>query len=84
MSAQDLQALRAWATECAADRSNPAGERRLSRQVASEVRAYERVPATTPGGVPLCSICREPGGHHRSLATGRFVADHDASEGLLW
>lgn len=85
MSVRDVQTLGVWAREQAEDRANPAGERRLWKSIAREVDAYQRgTVLTTPAGAPLCSICREPNGHHRSLATGRYVTKHDTTEGLLW
>ena len=85
MSVQELQRLHTWAQAQAQEPANPAGERRLWRQIAREVQAYERgVVTSTPAGTPLCQVCREPGGRHRSLATGRYVSEHDSSEGLLW
>lgn len=85
MSTRDLQVLRGWAEEQAGDPRNPRGERRLWRQVAREVRAYESGGVlSTPAGSALCGVCREANGRHRSLSSGRYVTGHDASEGLLW
>lgn len=85
MSVRDLQTLHTWASMQAKNPTNPAGERRLWRSIAGEVDAYQRgTVLTTPAGAPLCSICREPNGQHRSLATGQYVTNHDATEGLLW
>lgn len=85
MTTRDLVTLRGWAETQSRNSDNPRGERVLWRQIAREVAAYERgTVLTTPAGGPLCTVCREPSGRHRSLATGRYVSDHDVSEGLLW
>lgn len=85
MSTRDLLQLQAWATTQAANVDNPKGERRLWRQISREVETYQRgTVLTTPAGAPLCTVCNETGGHHRSLATGRYVTDHVIADGLLW
>ena len=85
MSVRELQTLHAWASEQAKEPANPAGERRLWRTIAREVETYQRgTVLSTPSGAPLCSICREANGRHRSLATGQYVTKHDTTEGLLW
>lgn len=82
---RDLLTLHTWSLSQAKRSDVPVGERRLWRQIAREVEAYERgTVTTTPAGAPLCQVCRESGGRHRSLASGRYVSGHDASEGLLW
>ena len=85
MSARDLAQLRSWATEQADDLGNTLRERRLWRRIAGEVEAYQGGLEVSASGAPLCRVCREPDGRHRSTSTGRYVAGHDAAAaGLLW
>ncbi|WP_130011991.1 hypothetical protein [Serinicoccus sediminis] len=84
MSTRELHQLRTHAEQQAALPSTPSGEQQLWRRIAGEVAAYERAHVLAPIAPGACSVCRETNGRHRSLANGRFVHEHDESEGLLW
>lgn len=84
MSTRELHQLRTHAEQQAVLPSSSPDEQKVWRRIAGEVAAYERAHASPTPPAGACSVCRERGGRHRSLANGRFVHEHDESEGLLW